>query len=53
MFLYIVSDVVVDKSIKDVLIVFCKFYVIDGIIENLGEFIEVYVNREFFYNCKI
>lgn len=52
-FSQIVSDAAVDKSTKDVLTALCKLYAIDGIIENLGEFIEVHVNREPLYNCKI
>ncbi|XP_011443813.3 peroxisomal acyl-coenzyme A oxidase 1 [Magallana gigas] len=39
-FSQIVSDAAVDKSTKDVLTALCKLYAIDGIIENLGEFIE-------------
>lgn len=44
-FSQIVSDAEVDKSTKDVLTALCKLYAIDGIIENLGEFIQVHVKQ--------
>lgn len=36
-----VSNADVDKHTKDVLIVLCKLYAVHGIVENLGEFIQV------------
>lgn len=36
-----VTNADVDKHTKDVLIVLCKLYAVHGIVENLGEFIQV------------
>ena len=40
-FSQIVTDAAVDKNTKDVLTALCKLYAVHGILENLGEFIQV------------